>query len=44
MGLWIRVASSGGALTTSAASPYQTGVKPSALAIDPTSRFVYVTD
>lgn len=38
------VASSGGSLSPSAASPYQTGVKPSALAADPTSRFVYVTD
>ena len=35
---------SGGALTASAASPYQTGIKPSGLASDPTSRFVYVTD
>ena len=33
-----------GGLTTSLASPYQTGVQPSALAIDPTSRFVYITD
>jgi len=33
-----------GALTPSAASPYQTGIKPSALAADSTSRFVYVTD
>ncbi len=35
---------SGGALTAAAGNPYQTGVKPSALAADPTSRFVYVTD
>lgn len=35
---------SGGALTASTGSPYQTGVKPSGLAADPTSRFVYVTD
>jgi 6-phosphogluconolactonase len=35
---------SGGALTLSANSPYQAGVKPSALAPDPTDRFVYVTD
>ncbi|HVZ83202.1 MAG TPA: beta-propeller fold lactonase family protein [Terracidiphilus sp.] len=35
---------SGGALTASANSPYQAGVKPSALAADPTNRFVYVTD
>jgi 6-phosphogluconolactonase (cycloisomerase 2 family) len=35
---------SGGALTAAASSPYKAGVKPSALAADPTSRFVYVTD
>lgn len=35
---------SGGALTTTANSPYKAGVKPSALAPDPTSRFVYTTD
>lgn len=35
---------SGGALTVAAGSPYHTGVKPSGLAGDPTSRFVYVTD
>ncbi|WP_420239391.1 beta-propeller fold lactonase family protein [Telmatobacter bradus] len=35
---------SSGALTAVANSPYQAGVKPSAIAIDPTSRFVYVTD
>ena len=35
---------SGGALTVTSGSPYQSGVKPSALATDPTSRFVYVTD
>lgn len=35
---------SGGALTASPGSPYLSGVKPSALAGDPTSRFVYVTD
>ncbi len=34
----------GGALTPGSGSPFQAGVKPSALAIDPTSRFVYVTD
>ena len=34
----------GGALTPTAGSPYQAGVKPSALAADPTNRFVYVTD
>ncbi len=35
---------SGGALTPTNGSPYKAGVKPSALAADPTSRFVYVTD
>jgi len=35
---------SGGALTTAAQSPYEAGVKPSALACDPTNRFVYATD
>jgi len=35
---------SGGALTATSGSPYQAGVKPSGLAADPTSRFVYVTD
>jgi 6-phosphogluconolactonase len=35
---------SSGALAATSGSPYQSGVKPSALAIDPTSRFVYVTD
>ncbi len=35
---------SGGALTPVSGSPYQAGVKPSALATDPISRFVYVTD
>src|ERR1035437_5703176 len=34
----------GGTLTPTAASPYQAGVKPVALAADPTHRFVYVTD
>jgi 6-phosphogluconolactonase len=34
----------GGALTLSSGSPYKAGVKPSALASDPTNRFVYVTD
>jgi 6-phosphogluconolactonase len=38
------IVGSGGALTLSANSPYQAGVKPSALAPDPTDRFVYVTD
>jgi 6-phosphogluconolactonase (cycloisomerase 2 family) len=35
---------SGGAMTTVSGSPYQSGIKPSALATDPLSRFVYVTD
>ncbi len=35
---------SGGALTAVTNSPYQAGVKPSALATDPVNRFVYVTD
>jgi 6-phosphogluconolactonase len=35
---------SGGALTPVSGSPYQAGVKPSALTTDPISRFVYVTD
>jgi 6-phosphogluconolactonase len=35
---------SSGALTPAGASPFQAGVKPSAIATDPASRFVYVTD
>jgi 6-phosphogluconolactonase (cycloisomerase 2 family) len=35
---------SGGALTAATNSPYQAGVKPSALVADPTNRFIYVTD
>ena len=35
---------SGGALTPSANSPYEAGVKPTAIASDPADRFVYVTD
>jgi len=35
---------SGGVLTPTPASPYNAGVKPSALVADPTNRFVYVTD
>jgi 6-phosphogluconolactonase len=35
---------SGGALNPSSGSPYKAGVRPSAVASDPTSRFVYVTD
>jgi 6-phosphogluconolactonase (cycloisomerase 2 family) len=35
---------SAGALAASTNSPYQAGVKPSAIAADPTDRFVYVTD
>lgn len=35
---------SGGVLTPTPGSPYEAGVKPSALVADPTNRFVYVTD
>jgi 6-phosphogluconolactonase (cycloisomerase 2 family) len=35
---------SGGALTPAQGSPYKAGVKPTAVAADPTSRFIYVTD
>ena len=35
---------SSGALTAVSNSPYEAGVKPSALATDPVNRFVYVTD
>ena len=35
---------SNGALTAVSDSPFQAGVKPSAIATDPVSRFVYVTD
>lgn len=35
---------SGGALSPAAGSPYQAGVKPSAVTSDPTARFLYVTD
>lgn len=35
---------SSGALTATSGSPYQAGVKPTALATEPTSRFVFVTD
>jgi 6-phosphogluconolactonase (cycloisomerase 2 family) len=35
---------SSGALTPSTLSPYKAGVKPVAIAADPTNRFVYVTD
>jgi len=35
---------SGGALSAANGSPYKAGVKPSAIASDPTNRFVYVTD
>ncbi len=38
------VVGSGGSLTPTVASPYKAGVKPSAVASDPTNRFVYVTD
>lgn len=35
---------SNGALTPASGSPYEAGVKPTALTSDPTNRFVYVTD
>ncbi|HEX4031504.1 MAG TPA: beta-propeller fold lactonase family protein [Terracidiphilus sp.] len=35
---------SGGALTPTANSPYEAGVKPDSVACDPTDRFVYATD
>jgi 6-phosphogluconolactonase (cycloisomerase 2 family) len=35
---------SGGALAATTGSPYKAGVKPTAIASDPTNRFVYVTD
>ncbi len=35
---------SGGALTPVSGSPYQAGVKPTALATDPVNRFIYVVD
>jgi 6-phosphogluconolactonase len=35
---------SGGALTPATGSPYQAGVKPTAVISDPTDRFVYITD
>jgi 6-phosphogluconolactonase (cycloisomerase 2 family) len=35
---------SGGSLTAATNSPYQAGVKPSAVAAEPTNRYVYVTD
>lgn len=35
---------SSGALTATPGSPYVAGVKPSALVVDPTNRYVYVTD
>lgn len=35
---------SSGALTVVSGSPYQAGVKPSAITTDPTSRFVFTTD
>jgi 6-phosphogluconolactonase (cycloisomerase 2 family) len=37
-------ATSAGALTAAAQSPFSAGVKPFGLAADPTSRFLYVTD
>ena len=35
---------SSGALTATSGSPYQAGIKPTAIASDPTNRFVYATD
>jgi len=35
---------SGGALTTSTGSPYEAGVKPSAIIAEPHNKYVYVTD
>jgi 6-phosphogluconolactonase len=35
---------SGGALTPTTGSPYKAGIKPVAIAADPTNRFVYATD
>ena len=35
---------SGGALTAATSSPYEAGVKPSAIVAEPTNRFLYVTD
>jgi len=35
---------SAGALTAAIGNPFQAGVKPSGVAVDPTDRFVYVTD
>ncbi|HEU5350975.1 MAG TPA: beta-propeller fold lactonase family protein [Terracidiphilus sp.] len=42
--IWSFQVGSGGALTAANGSPFQAGVKPVALATDPTSRFVYVAD
>ncbi len=35
---------SGGTLSATASSPYPAGVKPTAIAADPSSRFIYITD
>jgi len=37
-------AGTAGVLTATANSPYEAGIKPTAIASDPTNRFVYVTD
>ncbi|MGH9520162.1 MAG: lactonase family protein, partial [Terriglobales bacterium] len=42
--IWSFQTGSGGALAAGNGSPFQAGVKPVALAADPTSRFVYVAD
>jgi 6-phosphogluconolactonase len=38
------IVGSGGSLTAAVNSPYEAGVKPTAVVSDPTDRFVYVTD
>jgi 6-phosphogluconolactonase len=42
--IWSFQVGSGGVLTAGNGSPFQAGVKPVAVATDPTSRFVYVAD
>jgi 6-phosphogluconolactonase (cycloisomerase 2 family) len=42
--LWGFTIASGGTLTPIAGSPWEAGVKPSAVTSDPANRFVYVTD
>jgi 6-phosphogluconolactonase len=38
------IVGSGGSLTAASNSPYEAGIKPTAVSSDPTDRFVYVTD